>query len=82
MGMYFDGYSEARESVKSMDLTALLEQIDTLYGRNNLHYGDEIEDIRQEAFRQLKDEFTDRDSEAYIAAKEIERAFKAAKGYR
>jgi len=65
MGLYYDGYYEAREYLLKADLEDLLNTIDGLYGRDNLRYGATVEDVRQEALKQLKEEFTDRNSESY-----------------
>lgn len=65
MALYFEGYTEAIQAVQNMSLEELLAQIDILYGRDNLKYGDGIEEVRQEALSQLKREFTNTDSEEY-----------------
>ena len=59
MPRYFPGMNEALEQVRRMDLAGLLRQIDSLYGRDNLKYGDGIEEVREEALRQTERDFTD-----------------------
>lgn len=55
---FFPGYSEARERAERMDLAALLQIIDSLYGRDALRYDDGVEEVRAEALRQLEREWT------------------------
>lgn len=63
--MYYSGYSEARQQIACMDLDELLAYLDTLYGRENLKYGDGVEAVRTEALEQCRREFTDTSSREY-----------------
>ena len=65
MALYYTGYSDAIQDVLEMSLEELLQLIDDLYGRDNLHYGDTVEQVREETLCQLKREFTDTNSEEY-----------------
>jgi hypothetical protein len=65
MPLYYPGYSEAKASVATMSLEQLLNLIDDLYGRDNLKFGDTVEDVRAEAYRQIEREFTDTSSKEY-----------------
>lgn len=65
MALYYEGYREAADAANEMDLEGLLSVLDTLYGRDNLSYGDEIEEVRAEALRQIKKNFTDTSSSEY-----------------
>ena len=65
MSYYYPGYAEAMEKVRQMDRDQLLRQIDSLYGRDNLKFGDGIDEIREEALRQTREEFTDKHSDEY-----------------
>ena len=68
MGMYYPGYSQAIAKMQTADLDELLAQIDALFGRDNLRYGATIEEVRAEAIRQTREEFTDRNSPEYEQA--------------
>ena len=69
---YHEGYSEARENVERMELPALLSYIDALFGRDNLSYGDGVDQVRAEALRQCEREFTNpawtREVEPFVTA--------------
>ena len=56
---YFPGANDAVARVERMNLAQLLEQIDRLYGRTFLSYGDDVEAVREEAIRQTYEDFTD-----------------------
>jgi hypothetical protein len=51
------GYAEAQERVRRQNLTDDLALIDTLFGRDQLKYGDGPEAVKAEALRQLEIEF-------------------------
>ena len=51
------GYNDAIATVRAMDLDDLLDHIDNLFGRDNLKYGDGIDEVREEALRQTEREF-------------------------
>lgn len=52
---HYEGYYQARQGIlNEQDLDELLYQIDQLYGRDNLKYGDGIEQVRAEALRQVE----------------------------
>ena len=59
MSRFYPGYSEALAKVQRMDLPELLSLIDSLYGRDGLRYGDDVDAVRAEALRQLEQEWTD-----------------------
>lgn len=65
MSLYYEGYQEARWEVLSMTSQELLEHIDGLYGRENLPKDYTIEELRAEALRQTKQDFTDVSSKEY-----------------
>lgn len=66
MAYYFNGYSDARAHVAEITTQEeLLAVLDPLYGRDNLKFGATLEDIRDEAYRQLEREFTDKSSAEY-----------------
>lgn len=81
MSYYYPGYYEARENVQTMDLDSLLSLIDALYGRDNLKYGDTVEDVRAEALHQLDREFTDTSSEEYKRREFWRAVMKTNRGY-
>jgi len=63
--MYFEGYDKAKAEVAKMDEAALLEQIDTLFGRDNLPENYTLEELRAEAQDQTRRDFTDTSSKEY-----------------
>lgn len=65
MGLYHDGYSEARRRVDTMTEAECLGTLDALYGRDNLKYGDGIEELRAEVRSQLQREFKNHDDPAW-----------------
>ena len=65
MALYHPGLSEAIGVLMTADLDRLLDQIDSLFGRDNLQYGATLEEVRAEAIRQTREEFTDRSSPEY-----------------
>lgn len=65
MAYYYEGYWKAREVLLDADLETLLLHIDTLYGRDNIEDESDIEEVRREALRQCKEDFTDTSSEEY-----------------
>jgi hypothetical protein len=58
MPKYWPGLSEATAKVDSMTERELLDGLDTLFGRDNLKYGDTATELREELKRQLRKEFT------------------------
>ena len=68
MSMYFPGYREAMDAVAKMTADELLAQLDALYGRDNLPEGYSIDQLRLEAYEQVKRDFTDTSSEEYQTA--------------
>jgi hypothetical protein len=65
MSMYFPGFQQARDAVSEMGADALLRYIDGLYGRAGLSDNYTLDELRAEAQRQCKEEFTDTRSEEY-----------------
>ena len=65
MAYYYEGYSEARRSLESADLKDLLQFIDAIFGRDDIEDENDIEEVRREALRQCKEEFTDRSSSEF-----------------
>ena len=59
MGKHFPGYQKAVEGVKKMDDGQLYEQIDCLFGRENLPTNPTHWDLLEEALFQLDFDFTD-----------------------
>lgn len=54
---YHEGYTEAREAVKSQSCEENLKLIGDLFGFDRLKFGDGPEDVKQEALRQIEIEF-------------------------
>lgn len=54
---YYPGYQEAQMKVRKQTLDEDLDTIDSLFGRENLEYGDSPETVKAEALRQLEIEF-------------------------
>jgi hypothetical protein len=67
MSYYHEGYNEARAWVTDESRTEeeLLEQLDTLCGRENLSEGYTMEELRLEALDQTARDFTDYSSPQY-----------------
>ena len=65
MALYYEGYSEAISNVRAAEMPDLLRHLDGLYGRDNVKDINDIEEVRREALRQMKEDFTDKDSEEY-----------------
>lgn len=59
MTRYYPGVNEVRSRVMEMTDAELLEQIDALYGRDNLKYGATHEEILAETLRQVEEDWTD-----------------------
>lgn len=57
MGLYHEGYSDALRRVDDMTEAECLDVLDNLFGRDNLKYGDGIEELKAETRRQLEREF-------------------------
>lgn len=55
--LYFPGVNEALERLDGKDESALLEVLDTLYGRENLRFGATHAEILAEARRQVRKDF-------------------------
>lgn len=70
MAYYHEGYTEARAWAMDLERTEeeLLEQLDTLYGRDNLPEEYTLEDLRSETLRQVQRDFTDYSSPEYQRA--------------
>lgn len=62
--LYHPGMNEALERLESMDEAALLGVLDTLYGRDNLKFGDGRAEVLAEARAQIRREFTNQHPEA------------------
>lgn len=60
MALYYEGYDQAIAALQAMDEQELYEVLDTLYGRDDLPDDPEMEDLRREAERQVREDFTDR----------------------
>ena len=54
---YWEGVNEAVARLDEMDEAALLAVIDTLYGRDDLKYGDGHAELLNEARRQVRRDF-------------------------
>lgn len=65
MSYYFEGLQEAKDAVRKMTEKELLQHIDGLYGRDNLHQDYTFHQLQHEAIMQTKKDFTDTDSEEY-----------------
>lgn len=65
MSMYYPGYREAQATVARMNEQELLAQLDALYGRDNLPENYTIDELRIEAYEQVKRDFTDTSSKEY-----------------
>lgn len=66
MSLYYPGYAEARQWVLAQtDLGELLNYIDGLQGRGNLENATDLGEVKSEALRQCKEEFTDKSSPEY-----------------
>lgn len=55
---YYEGLAEARVQCEYGTLEENLNLIDTLYGREELQYGDSSERVKEVALSQLEREFT------------------------
>lgn len=55
--LYFPGLSAALDSVRRMDDAALLQHIDSLYGRQNLDDEPTHDDLEREALEQTRRDF-------------------------
>ena len=65
MGMYYDGYYEARQRVMNMSDKELYSLFDSLYGRENLPCNPTHEDLVREGLEQIRYEYTDTSSPEY-----------------
>lgn len=65
MALYFDGYTQSRKQVEQMSGEQLLRLLDDLQGRDNLPDHCTGEELMQEALRQHREEWTDKDSPEY-----------------
>jgi len=66
MSMYYQGFNEAYQWVKDQaEVSPLLDYIDALYGRDNLDDQSDLDQVKAEALRQCKEDFTDKDSPEY-----------------
>lgn len=54
---YFPGYNEAKEKILKQTMEQDLEIIDTLFGRDQLKFGDGATEVKKEALRQLEIEY-------------------------
>jgi len=61
MAMYFEGHDQAQKALLEMDEDSLLDVLDGLYGRDNLSDDPDLEELRQEASRQVRRDFTNPD---------------------
>lgn len=59
MALYYEGYDQAVVALQTMNEQELYEVLDTLYGRDQLPDDPDIEDLRREAGRQVREDFTD-----------------------
>jgi len=57
MTMYFEDHQQAQNELRKMDEQALLEVIDGLYGRDCLPEDFGLNELRREAFRQVRQDF-------------------------
>jgi len=65
MRYFYEGYNQARQKFQTADLDECLSLIDDLYGRDQIEDESNLEEVREEALRQLKEEFTDKSSHEY-----------------
>jgi hypothetical protein len=56
---HLPGYSDARDRVQAQTLEEDLRTLDDLFGRGNLRYGATPDDVKQEALKQIEEEFRD-----------------------
>lgn len=59
MALFYEGYDQAIAELQAMDEQELFDKLDTLYGRDNLPDHADMEDLRREAERQVREDFTD-----------------------
>jgi len=57
MTMYFEGHQQAQNELKAMSKNELLEVLDYLYGRNCLPEDFDLDELRREASRQVRQDF-------------------------
>ena len=57
MALYHEGMSEMLARVEMMTESECLQTLDSLFGRDNLKYGDDLEALRNETRRQIREEF-------------------------
>jgi len=62
MAMYFEGLDQAQKALLEMDEDSLLDVLDGLYGRDNLSADYDLAELRQEASRQVRQDFTNPES--------------------
>lgn len=66
MSLYREGFGEAYAWVKQeTDISALLDYIDALYGRDNIEDESDFDEVRNEALEQCRKEFMDTSSNEY-----------------
>ena len=71
MARYYPGLNEALAKIDNATEQECVRHLDDLYGRNNLRYGATLEEVREEARRQIREDFTDRsdpERDAWISA--------------
>jgi hypothetical protein len=74
MSKYYDGMSEALDNIELMDKSDLLDYIDGLYGRDRLGGDFSNGELKEEARRQVRLDYTkpmtesDKADQAYYAA--------------
>jgi anaerobic ribonucleoside-triphosphate reductase len=80
MSMYFEGYNDALKSALRMNEQELYELIDSLFGRENLTESPDIHELRSEAIRQIREDFTNKNSREYADVKFYTKLHSAMKG--
>ena len=71
MARYYPGVNEALAKVDGMDEQQCICLLEDLYGTDNLKYGATLEQVREEARRQIREDFRDRsrpEEDAWIEA--------------
>jgi hypothetical protein len=58
MTLYFEGHQQAQHALSSMDEQELYEVLDGLYGRAGLSDDPTLDELQQEASRQVRKDFT------------------------
>lgn len=81
MSLYYEGFNDSFEWVKQQtDIDELLQYIDGLQGRDQIDDESDFEQVRAEAIRQCKEEFTDKSSNEYSLVQFHVKLYQASRG--